>query len=255
MSLTSPLHSKRVAAVTAAFDSSAPSYEAHASVQRDVAARLARLLPDLARPRVLELGCGTGLFSRHLAARYPEGRFVLTDAAPAMLAECRHNLAPSLCSDISFEIMDASRPGGEGPFDLIASSMALHWVIEPTSSLERLRALLAPGGVLIYSALGPESFTEWRAVLAGLGLPSGLAELPWLPGTMHEERLTPDASALAFLKRIKAVGGLTPRDGYRPLPTGALRRAIRTADEAHGGSITWHIVYGRMESNPSTSPA
>ena len=255
MSLTSPLHSRRVAAVTAAFDASAPSYEAHAGVQRDVAARLARLLPDLTRPRVLELGCGTGLFSRHLVERYPEGRFLLTDAAPAMLAECRHNLTPALCSDISFEIMDASRPGGEGPFDLIASSMALHWVVEAAASLERLRALLAPGGVLLYSALGPESFTEWRAVLEAEGLPSGLADLPSLPGTIEEERLTPDASALAFLKRIKAAGGLTPRDGYRPLPPGALRRAIRAADEAHGGRITWHIVYGRMVSNPSTSPA
>ena len=255
MSLTSPFHSKRVAAVTAAFDASAPSYEAHAGVQRDVAARLAQLLPELTRPRVLELGCGTGLFSRHLVARYPEGRFVLTDAAPAMLAECRHNLAPALCSDVGFELMDASRPGGDGPYDLIASSMALHWVIEPTSSLERLRAMLAPGGMLLYSALGPESFAEWRAVLEAEGLPSGLAYLPQLPGTIHEERLTPDASALAFLKRIKAVGGLTPRDGYHPLPPGALRRAIHAADAAHGGRITWHIVYGRMMSNPSTSPA
>jgi malonyl-CoA O-methyltransferase len=255
MSLTSPHHPKRVAAVTAAFGASAPSYEAHAGVQRDVAAKLARLLPELARPRVLEFGCGTGLFSRHLVARYPEGRFVLTDAAPAMLAECRHNLAQALCSDISFEIMDASRPGGEGPFDLIASSMALHWVVEPTSSLEQLRALLAPGGTLLYSALGPESFAEWRAVLDAEGLPSGLADLPQLPGTIHEERLTPDLSALAFLKRIKAVGGLTPRDAYRPLPPGALRRAIHAADQAHGGRITWHIVYGRMDSSPSTSPA
>jgi malonyl-CoA O-methyltransferase len=246
MSLTSPLHSKRVAAVAGAFGARAASYEAHASLQRDVAARLARLLPDLTRPRVLELGCGTGLFSRHLVERYPDGRFVLTDAAPAMLAECRHNLAPALCSDIGFEVMDASRPGGEGPFDLIASSMALHWVSEPAASLERLRALLAPGGTLLYSALGPGSFTEWRAVLAELGLPSGLADLPPLPGTLHEERVTPDASALAFLKRIKAVGGLTPRDGYRPLPPGALRRAIRAADEGHGGRITWHIVYGRL---------
>jgi malonyl-CoA O-methyltransferase len=255
MSLTSPLHSKRVAAVAAAFDASAPSYEAHAGVQRDVAARLARLLPELTRPRVLELGCGTGLFSRHLVESYPDGRFVLTDAAPAMLAECRHNLAPALCSDIAFEIMDAGRPGEQGPFDLIASSMALHWVVEPTSSLEQLRALLAPGGTLLYSALGPESFTEWRAVLEAEGLPSGLADLPQLPGTIHEERLTPDASALAFLTRIKAVGGLTPRDGYRPLAPGALRRAIRAADMKHGGRITWHIVYGRMASSPSTSPA
>jgi malonyl-CoA O-methyltransferase len=246
MSLTSPLHSRRSAAVTAAFDARAPSYEAHAGLQRDVAARLARLLPEVTRPRVLELGCGTGLFSRHLVAVYPEGRLVLTDAAPAMLAECRHNLTPSLCSDIGFEVMDASLPGGEGPFDLIASSMALHWVSEPAASLEKLRALLAPGGVLLYSALGPGSFTEWRAVLAALDLPSGLADLPALPGVLHEERLTPDTSALGFLRRIKAVGGLTPRDGYRPLPPGALRRAIRAADESHGGRITWHIVYGRL---------
>jgi malonyl-CoA O-methyltransferase len=252
MSLTSPLHSKRVAD---AFGARATSYEAHASLQRDVAARLARLLPDLTRPRVLELGCGTGLFSRHLLASYPEGRFVLTDAAPAMLAECRHNLAPALCSDVSFEMMDASRPGGEGPFDLIASSMALHWVNDPAAALERLRALLAPGGLLLYSALGPESFTEWRAVLAAEGLPSGLADLPSLPGMIYDERLTPDTNTLGFLRRIKAVGGLTPRDGYRPLAPGALRRAIRAADVKHGGRITWHIVYGRLVSSPSTSPA
>lgn len=255
MSLTSPPHSRRSAAVTAAFDASAPSYEAHATLQRDVAAKLARLLPEMHRPRVLELGCGTGLFSRHLVARYPEGRFLLTDTAPAMLAECRHNLAPALCSDIGFELMDAGRPGGEGLFDLIATSMTLHWVSEPVASLERLRALLAPGGVLLYSALGPGSFTEWRAVLAAEGLPSGLAHLPRLPGGIDEERLTPDTSALSFLKRIKAVGGLTPREDYRPLPPGALRRAIRAADAARGGRITWHIVYGRMDSNPSTTPA
>ena len=67
--------SSRSAAVTRSFGARAATYEAHADLQRDVAARLARLLPELARPRVLELGCGTGLFSRHLVARYPDGRF------------------------------------------------------------------------------------------------------------------------------------------------------------------------------------
>ena len=50
-------------------------------------------LPELERPRVLELGCGTGLFSRHLVQLYPHGHFVLTDVAPAMIAECRRNVA------------------------------------------------------------------------------------------------------------------------------------------------------------------
>jgi malonyl-CoA O-methyltransferase len=178
-------------------------------------------------------------------ARYPQGRFVLTDAAPAMLAECRRNLAPGLCSDIAFEIMDASRPGGEGPFDLIATSMALHWLADPIASLERLHGLLAPGGMLLYSALGPESFAEWREALASEGLPCGLIDLPALPRVLAEQRPVPDASALAFLHRIAAVGGLTPREAYRPLPPGALRRALRAVD-ARGGRVTWHIVYGRL---------
>ena len=57
---------------------------------------------------------------------------------------------------------------------------------------------------------------------------------------------------------MKAVGGLTPREGYAALPPGRLRRAIRAADEDYGGRITWHIVYGRLaasQSSPSISPA
>ncbi len=94
MSLNSPMLSRRSAEVAARFGARAASYELHAELQRAVADKLARFLPDLERPRVLELGCGTGLFSRHLVGRYPEGSFVLTDAAPAMIAECRRNLAP-----------------------------------------------------------------------------------------------------------------------------------------------------------------
>jgi malonyl-CoA O-methyltransferase len=76
-------------------------------------------------------------------------------------------------------------------------------------------------------------------------LPNGLAAIQTLPGIVAEERLTPDTNALAFLRRMKSVGGLTPRDGYRPLSPGALRRTIRAAD-ARGGRITWHVVYGRL---------
>jgi len=245
VSLNSPILSRHSATVAASFGARAASYELHAEMQRAIAARLAGFLPDVARPLVLELGCGTGLFSRHLVERYPDGSFVLTDAAPAMLSECRRNLAGARAAQIGFEVMDASRPGGRGPYDVIAMSMTLHWLADQAASLDRLRRLLAPSGILLYGALGPESFAEWRAVLAEDGLPSGLAAIQTLPGIVAEERLTPDTNALAFLRRMKSVGGLTPRDGYRPLSPGALRRTIRAAD-ARGGRITWHIVYGRL---------
>jgi malonyl-CoA O-methyltransferase len=237
--------SRRSAEIAARFGARAESYERHAGLQRAVADHLARLLPERDSPNVLELGCGTGLLSRHLLARYPEGRFVLSDAAPAMIAECRRNLAAGDQSRISFEVMDAGEAGGHAELDLIVSSMTLHWLANPVASLERLRRLLAPDGVLLYATLGPDSFAEWRAVLAREGLPSGLAEIVPLPGVVEEERLVPDADALAFLERMKAVGGLTPREGYTPLSPGALRRAIRAANR-EGGRVTWHIVYGRL---------
>jgi malonyl-CoA O-methyltransferase len=261
MSLNSPVLSRRSAAVAASFGARAGSYELHAGLQRAVADRLALALPQLERPRVLELGCGTGLFSRHLVSRYPDGSFVLTDVAPAMIAECRRNLAPAKTAHISYEVMDAGEAGGYAGLDLIVSSMTLHWLTDPVASLKRLRPLLAPGGALLYATLGQESFAEWRTVLAELSLPSGLASIQQLPGVFEEERLIPDESALGFFRRMKAVGGLTPQEGYASLSPGVIRRAMRAADSRFGGRITWHIVYGRLNapeasvSSPSIKPA
>ncbi len=173
MSLNSPMLSRRSAEIAARFGARAESYEQHAGLQRVVADHLARLLPDLERPRVLELGCGTGLFSRHLVKSYPEGRFILTDAAPAMIAECRRNLAKLGASRISYEVMDAGEAGGHAELDLIAASMTLHWLPDPNAALERLHRLLTPQGVLLYATLGPESFAEWREVLASESPPVG----------------------------------------------------------------------------------
>jgi malonyl-CoA O-methyltransferase len=253
--------SRRSAEIAARFGARAGSYELHAGLQRAVADKLASFLPELESPRVLELGCGTGLFSRHLVKRYPRGSFVLTDVAPAMIAECRRNLAPAGTAHTSFEVMDAGEAGGHAELDLIVSSMTLHWLADPVASVERLRQFLAPTGLLLYATLGTDSFAEWRAVLARQGLASGLADIYPLPGVIEEERLAPDADTLSFLRRMKAVGGLTPKEGYAPLSSGALRRAIHATDATFGGRITWHIVYGALNapdaspSRPSTTPS
>ena len=128
---------------------------------------------------------------------------------------------------------------------------------EPALEGLALRRLLAPNGVLIYATISGKSFREWRDVLAAQGLPVGLLDIPELPGFVDEERQVADPDTLGFLRRMKAVGGLTPRRGYAPIPAGTLRRAIRAADGKHGGRITWHIVYGRVvasQSSPSISP-
>jgi malonyl-CoA O-methyltransferase len=249
--------SKRSAAIAQSFGARASSYEENADLQRAVAKRLARLLPPLPAPRVLELGCGTGLFSRHLLARYPNGTLLLTDLAPSMVKQCRLNLAGA-GKRVSFDIMDAARPTADGPFDLIAMSMTLHWLADPEAALAMLQKRLAPNGVLLFATIGGESFPEWRDALVAQGLPIGLLDIPDLPCIVDEQHMVVDADTLGFLRRMKAIGSLTPREGYAPLRAGALRRAVRAADETHGGRITWHIVYGRLaasQSSPSIRPA
>lgn len=246
MSLNSPILSRRSAEIAARFGAGAASYEARAGLQQDVARRLAALLPDVEAPKVLELGCGTGLLSRHLVARYPGGHFTLTDAAPAMIGQCRRNLG-EMHGRVSYEVMDASADCGHDGLDLIVTSMMLHWLRDPVASLQHLRTRLNPDGVLLFASLGPDSFSEWRSVLAAEGLPSGMLDLPAIPGVVADERLTPDSDTLSFLRRMKGVGGLTPREGYRPMPSGALRRAIAANNLRFGGRVTWHIVYGRLQ--------
>ena len=246
MSLNSPILSRRSAAIAARFGAKADEYEEHAGLQADVARRLAAHLPDFDSPRVLELGCGTGLLSRHIAARYPKGELRLSDAAPAMIRACRSNLDETQ-ANVSFEVMDAAAPIAYENLDLIVTSMMLHWLPDPLVVLTQLRRKLAPGGVLLFATLGPNCFAEWRTVLATEGLPSGAPRLPEMPCVVEEEHLTPDKDSLSFLRRMKAVGGLHPRDGYVPLTAGDLRRAIRATNFRFGGRVTWHIVYGRLQ--------
>src|SRR4249920_2784188 len=184
--------SSRSATIAQSFGARAETYDEHADLQRGVARRLARLLPQLAAPRVLELGCGTGLFSRHLLARYPDGAFVFTDLAPSMVEQCRLNV-DGFGKRLSFEVMDAARPTADGRFDLIAMSMTLHWLADAQATLATLRKRLAPGGVLLFATIGSQSFAEWRDVLAARGLPVGLLDVPELPGIVDEERLIVDA--------------------------------------------------------------
>ncbi|ODA68939.1 Malonyl-[acyl-carrier protein] O-methyltransferase [Methyloligella halotolerans] len=245
----------RSAQIAESFGARAESYERHAALQRDVAERLARRLPRLESPRVLELGCGTGLLTRLLLQAYPDGDFLITDLSPAMIATAKANIRSPAGARLAFDVMDAAHIADVGRFDLVVTSMSLHWLTDPAAALTRLRELLNPGGAIVYSALGEDCFAEWRAAVAAEGLADGIVPIAPLPGAEDEESLVMEESGLAFLRRLRAIGGLTPREGYAPLSPGALRRVLSRLDRDHGGQVTWHIVYGRLSSMESSAAA
>src|SRR5690554_2610938 len=94
---------------TLQFGRAAARYDEVADVQREMAARLARFCPaELAPRRVLELGCGTGLFIEQLRRRFPSAWLSASDWSEQMLAACRTRMARLGGERIEYLVLDAS---------------------------------------------------------------------------------------------------------------------------------------------------
>lgn len=101
------------------------------------------------RLRILDLGCGTGNFSRSLAAAFPRARITCVDIAGKMLDMARAKLAG--VRGVSFRQCDL-RDFDYGPgFDVIAASMALHHIegAQKPRFYRTLNRALPPGGVFL----------------------------------------------------------------------------------------------------------
>jgi malonyl-CoA O-methyltransferase len=245
------------ARIAAAFTRQAEAYDSVATIQREVAQRLARRIARrLPAPpaRILEIGCGTGLLSAELAALFPQAELLLTDISPAMLARARARLGHRA----EYCVVDGEHPKGmAGGFDLIASSLAMQWFGDLSAALARLSQLLAPGGHLHFATLGAESFAEWRAAHAALGLACGLhayptaAAFPWPPGvggTIEEEWLREShASGQAFARALKILGASEPSSGHRPLPIGTFSKLLDSLKNKF--CVTYHILYGNIRAD------
>jgi malonyl-CoA O-methyltransferase len=147
------------------FSRSAATYDAHATVQKEVAARLTTLLPAHAPATILETGCGTGNYTALLHERYPAARITALDFAENMLTEARRKLAGA--PNVSFQCADAEifLQENTARYELVTANATMHWFdnLEYTAGL--LAARLPAGGRLVGSIFGPETMGEMQAGL------------------------------------------------------------------------------------------
>ncbi|AZY53165.1 dethiobiotin synthase [Bordetella avium] len=235
------------------FDAAADRYEHHAWAQRHAAEALAERIAALAlpaKPRILEIGCGTGLLTRALARRLGPADWTLSDIAPDMLRQARANLnLPA-----RYLRMDGEHPAGlDGQYDLICSSLAVQWFGDLNAGLARLTRWLRPGGHLAIATLAQESFKEWHQAHAVLSLKAATPEYPpvadiragLLPGRVDsEQHVQSHHSGLAFLRGLKGIGATAPRAGHQPLNTAQLRAVLRQFDR-QGACVTYQFAYGQ----------
>lgn len=101
---------------------------------------------------MLDLGCGFGDFARK-ARRLGAREVIGLDVSRRML-----DLARSRTDDPAIQYrqgtIETLEPGGS-PFDLVVSSLALHYVADYRAALKRIAAVLQPGGRLAFSVEHP----------------------------------------------------------------------------------------------------
>jgi SAM-dependent methyltransferase len=110
------------------------------------------LLPPLGGARVLDLGCGFGWFARW--AREEGAASVLgVDISDKMLKRAR-----TMTNDSSIAYVRADLEGFEPPpggFDLVHSSLALHYIADLERVFGRVHRALSPSGRLVFSVEHP----------------------------------------------------------------------------------------------------
>lgn len=129
-------------------------------------------------PRVLDLGCGTGILSSFILARFPKARVTLADVSEKMLELARKRFAGM--DNIEYVVGDYATYEFAGGFDMVVSALSIHHL--PDDAKRRLYAkcyrLLADGGIFLNADQVKSSNGEverrisamWAEIIADSGL-------------------------------------------------------------------------------------
>lgn len=244
------------------FGSSSYTYEKDALVQKSAARRLAASLKPwkwtLPPGPLLELGAGTGFFTRELINLMPERRIEVTDLSENMIRVCRQMTPES--ENLTFQPLDAEEWNPpEGKYALVSGNFVAQWFRNPALTLHRYVEALKPGGLLLTSFPGNESFPEWKDLCVDLGLPFTRNPLPDTEEIVvklstggaqvdyYEDSHTIEfESSLNFFRHLKKIGAATSFTGRNKQLTSKQFRLLTQhwdREKSPAIRVTYHLVF------------
>ena len=261
--------------ISAEFDRLAEGYDQHAALEQEVGARLLERLSFQRRSpeRILDLGCGTGHMARQLKNRYRKAQVIGLDASPAMCRQTRQRsrwfrpLLP-VCADAT------QLPLAGRSVDLIFSNLAVQWCADFAALAAGFRRILRPGGLLLFSTLGPDSLQELRRLGSRVQPAISVRQFP----DMHEAGDALQAAGFSepvmdmerirleyvdidgLLAELEGTGASAHFSDWTRLRAQRLQWARAYRDMAAGTRlpVTWEVVYGAAfgpgEGQPIKSP-
>jgi malonyl-CoA O-methyltransferase len=167
-------HFPEKSAVRRSFERAASTYDRNNVLQCEVGLRLLKHLEPIRidPDRIVDVGCGTGLFFDPLRKRFPGKEMVGVDIAHGMLRRAASRTSPLkrllglrhprlVCGD-------AERlPLAGASAQLVFSNLALQWC-RPQAVFAEAARVLETGGLFMFSTFGPDTLKELRAAFAAV---------------------------------------------------------------------------------------
>jgi malonyl-CoA O-methyltransferase len=213
------------------------------------------------RPRRV-LDAASGPPRPALSKRFPQAGVIALDFSLAMLR--RRGFWKKFLFREALVCADLTRlPIAPDAVDFIWCNMALHWLSDPLPAFREFARVLAPGGLVMFSTLGPDTLKELRSaagparvhafvdmhdlgdMLIAAGLSAPVMDMELLSLTYND--------STALLDDLRASGQTSARaDRPRGLAGRAFRERLRAALP---GRATFEVVYGHAWKNPAANQA
>ena len=231
------------------FSKYAHVYDKNAQLQKIMAEKLASFLPIDTPDQILEIGCGTGLFTKHLLAK-PVKKIFLNDISTEMIKCMRlktflppySQIVHGNAELLKFEMVN-----------LIAANAVFQWFKNPRVVLGRLNSYIKANGRLVFSTFGPSTLAELRKV-APLKSPALLlSKNEWcklieeagfsVHLSVKESHKTFFPNTLSLLKNLQQIGA-APTQMTSPK---TIRQLIKDYDDIcftkRGVQANWELLY------------
>jgi len=239
------------------FDRAAATYRAAARLETEIGTRMLERLDYMrvSPQRILDAGSGPAPQAAALAKRYPGALLLALDFSLPMLRQARAlgwlarlrgaRRPLAVCASLG------RLPFAANSVQLLWANMVLHWAEDPRAALAEFQRVLAPGGLLMLSTLGPDTLKELRAA-AGDARVHRFADMhdvgDWLLAAgfsapvMDMEALTLEYRGLpALLADLRASGQTSARADR---PRGLAGRHLHAMLARAGSRASYEVVYG-----------
>lgn len=145
----------------------ASDYAIGSFIQASIADNYLKYLTIQPRDHVLDIGCGSGAYSRKILAKIPQGSLLGIDASENMLKLAREEMASY--PNVSLQQTDVLTMKFDNQFDYIVSFWCLQWcAFSIEKAFQNIYRALKPGGkILTLFPSGDDPFiTSYTAVKA-----------------------------------------------------------------------------------------